>query len=171
MVNLFYCFFVYDSMPEHKKIWDDWRDGYYLELLDGCLNGIPEPPKHFLEMSEADLNSWLSKVDFGKHKRESIKKFKISPPSKQERCLNNQSTKTDVVNLQLSLENNSTLTGTAAILEQFGEEFSIPCPHHYAIPINKSEKKYDLKSARLQYEFMKSFDVHNTEMQGMERQL
>ncbi len=122
-------------------------------------------------MSEADLNLWLSKVDFGKHKRESIKKFKISPPSKQERCLNNQSIKTDVVNLQLSLENNSTLTGTAAILEQFGEEFSIPSPHHYAIPFNKSEKKYDLKSARLQYEFMRSVDVHNTEMQEMEKQL
>lgn len=158
-------------MPEHKKLWDDWLDGYYLELLDGSLNGIPKPPKPFLDMSEVDLNSWLSKVDFGKHKRESVKKFKISLPSKQERCLNNQSKKTDVVNLQLSWEDNSTLTGTAAILEQFGKEFSIPCPHHYEIPFNKLEKKYDLKSARLQYEFMRSVDVHNTEMQEMEKQL
>ncbi|CAB4029704.1 Hypothetical predicted protein [Paramuricea clavata] len=112
-----------DSMPEHKKLWDDWLDGYYLELLDGSLNGIPKPPKPFLEMSE------------------------------------------------LLLEDNSTLTGTAAILEQFGKEFSIPCPDHYEIPFNKLEKKYDLKSARLQYEFMRSVDVHNTEMQEMEKQL
>jgi transcriptional regulator of met regulon len=128
-------------MPEHKKLWNDWLDGYYLELLDGTMNSIPEPPKPFREMSEVDLNLWLSKVNLDQHKRESVKKFKISNPSKQERCLNHQTTKTDVVNLQLSLENNSTLTGTAAILEQFAEEFSIPCPHHYEIPFNKSEKK------------------------------
>ena len=33
--------------------------------------------------------------------------------------------KTDVINLSLSFEDNSTLTGTAAILDNFAEEFGI----------------------------------------------
>lgn len=75
-----------DSMPEHKKIWDQWCDGYYLELLNQSLNGIPTPPKPFGEMREAEFNSWLSRIDFAKHNSETEKKFKINPPSKQERC-------------------------------------------------------------------------------------
>lgn len=82
-----------------------------------------------------------------------------------------QSTKSNVVNLKLSLEDNSTLTGTAAILEQFGKEFSIPCPHSYEISFNMLDKKFDTMSARMQYEFMRSVHVHNTEMQQIEKEL
>lgn len=35
--------------------------------------------------------------------------------------------KTNVVTLPLSLEDKSTLTGTAAVLEEFGKEFSLAC--------------------------------------------
>ena len=91
------------SMPEHKKVWDECCDGYYLELLNQSLNGIPTPPKPFGEMCEAEFNSWLSRIDFAKHNSETEKKLS-----------------TEVVNLKLSLEDNSTLTGTAEILEQFG---------------------------------------------------
>ena len=35
--------------------------------------------------------------------------------------------KTDVLNLPLSLEGNSTLLGTAALFETFCKEFNIPC--------------------------------------------
>lgn len=35
--------------------------------------------------------------------------------------------KTDVLNLPLSLEDNSTLLGTAALFETFSKEFNIPC--------------------------------------------
>ena len=35
--------------------------------------------------------------------------------------------KSEYLILPLSLENNSTLTGTASILEQFSGEFQIPC--------------------------------------------
>lgn len=63
------------------------------------------------------------------------------------------------------------LTGTAAILEQFGKDFSISCPHHNETLFNESKKKYDLKSARLRYEFITSVDMHNTIMPEMEKQL
>ena len=67
-------------MPEHKKLWNDWCDIYYLDLLEKSLNVIPTPPKPFAEMEEAELNSWLSKVDFDKPKDDHEKKFKVSVP-------------------------------------------------------------------------------------------
>ena len=158
-------------MPEHKKLWDSWCDGYYLELLRHGLNDIPKPPKSFVDMSETEITHWLAKVDFAKHEKENEKKSKINPPSKQERCSSSQSTKSNVINLKLSLEDNSTLTGTAAILEQFGKEFSIPCSHNYEISFNKLDKTFDIMSARMQYEFMRSVDIHSAEMQHMEREM
>lgn len=75
-------------MPEHKKLWNDWCDRYHLELIDKNLNGIPTPPKPFVEMEEAELNSWLSKVDFAKHEDGHERKFKVTVPTKQELCKN-----------------------------------------------------------------------------------
>ena len=109
------------------------------------LNGIPEPSKSFRDISETEFTQWLARVDFAKQKKENEKKLKINPPSKQERCSSSRSKKSNVVNLQFSLEDNSTLIGIAAILEQFGKEFSIPCHHNNEICF---DKKFDLKAKR-----------------------
>ena len=37
--------------------------------------------------------------------------------------------KTDILILPLCLENNAATAGTAAIIEQFGKEFGVPCEH------------------------------------------
>lgn len=158
-------------MPDHKKLWDDWREHYYLELLDGCLNDVPLPPKPFTEMDEAQLNTGLSKIYLTNSNNNGRKEFTINVPAKRELCLNTQSSKTNIVHLPLSLEDNSTLNGTAAILEEFGKEFSIPCPQRNAIPFHKADKKFDLLSARTQYDFIKSVNDHHVEMSEMEKQI
>ena len=158
-------------MPEHKKLWNDWCDMYYLDLLEKSLNVIPTPPKPFVEMEEAELNSWLSKVNFEKPKDDHEQKFKVSVPKKQTICKNTQVTKTDVINFPLSLEDNSTLNGTAAIYEEFGREFSIPCAKTYDIPFNPFAKKFDLIAARTQYDFMKSVEKHQNEMSEIEKRI
>ena len=158
-------------MPGHKSLWDKWHDGYYLELLHESLNCIPTPSKPFREMRETEINLWVLKVDFAKHHSETDNKFRINPPSKSERCSSSQSLKTDVVNLRLPLEDNSTLTGTAAILKQFGKDFSIPCLHNYDVYFNKNDKKFYINSARMQYEFVKSIELYRTEMLESEKQM
>lgn len=163
--------FFKESMPEHKKLWNDWCDIYYLDLLEKSLNVIPTPPKQFVEMKEAELNSWLSKVDFDKPKDDQEQKFKVSVPKKQTLCKNTQMTKTNVINLPLSLEDNSTLNRTSAIYEEFGQEFSIPCPKTHDIPFNSSAKKFDLTAARTQYDFMKSVEMHQNKMSEIENQM
>ena len=69
------------------------------------------------------------------------------------------------------MENNATLTGTAAIFKEFRKEFSIPCPDTNEIPFNPADKKFDITSARIQYEFIKSVDVHHNEMLELDKQM
>ena len=159
-------------MPEHKKLWDDWCDRYYLELLDIGLNYIPMPPKSFSEMEEFEMNAWLSKTDLAKSIDSAEKKCKVKVPSKDDFCHCSQDiSKTDVIQLPLSTENIATLTGTASILEEFGKEFSIPCPEINEIPFNKSDKKFDIGAARNQFDFIRSVHTHQAAMLEFAKQL
>ena len=71
----------------------------------------------------------------------------------------------------MSLENNSTLTGTATIFEEFGKEFSIPCHQAHEIAFNKSKKKFDLKAAQARYDFARKVEIHHEEMPEAEKQI
>ncbi|CAB4040389.1 Hypothetical predicted protein [Paramuricea clavata] len=100
-------------------------------------------------------------------------KFRVKIPPVDEFCKSTQSiNKTDIFNLPLSLEDNSTLTGIASILEQFATEFNIPCdkPNGY-IKFDNTEKDFDLKAARKRYSFMKLVQMHHTEMVAFEKEL
>lgn len=80
--------------------------------------------------------------------------------------------KSDVVILPLSLEDNSTINGTASILEEFGHEFSISCNHDTSfLPFNENSKTFDLKEARSRFEFLKLLEKHKVEMTELKLQL
>jgi ankyrin repeat protein len=159
-------------MPDHKTLWEKWCDRYYLQLLNSFLNYIPALPKPFEEMNDVEISTWLRDTKFEDPNTPAKYNIKISPVS--EFCKNMQSTdKTDVVTLPLSLEDNSTLTGTAAVLEEFGKEFSLPCakdPRIY-IEFDRTKKEFDIKSARERYVFIKSLEEHRNLMAQMERQM
>ena len=75
-------------------------------------------------MSEQEINLRLEQPNF---KEEKQQRYKIMIPPVEEFCKKMQSTeKSEVINLPLSLEDNSTLTGTAAIVDVFAKEFAIP---------------------------------------------
>lgn len=160
-------------MPDHKKIWEDWRDRYYLELIDTCLNDVPSPPKPFKQMDEKEFNTWHSKLDFSNPDPgcNNERTFVINIPEKKGFCASPQNKITDVVHLPLSLENNSTLHGTAVIFEEFAKEFSIPCPQGNTVPFRLDNKRFDIVSARAQYAFMMSVKAHRAEMLEIERHM
>ena len=80
--------------------------------------------------------------------------------------------KSDVVILPLSLEDNSTITGTACILEEFGKEFSISCNHDTCfLTFNDNTKTFDLKEARSRFEFLTLLEKHKSEMKELKLQL
>ena len=69
--------------------------------------------------------------------------------------------KSDTTILPLSLENNSTLPGTCAILDQFGKEFSIPSTGgSQKLPFDTHSKTFCLKQAREHVEFIMMMDHH-----------
>ena len=69
--------------------------------------------------------------------------------------------KSDTTILPLSLENNSTLAGTCAILDQFGKEFSIPSTGgSQKLPFDTHSKMFCLKQAREYVEFIMMMDHH-----------
>lgn len=74
--------------------------------------------------------------------------------------------------MPLSLENNSTLTGTGVILDQFGEEFSIPTVSHVEnLPFDSNSKSFCLKKARDHTEFMLMMSHHKKQMRQYDSQL
>jgi ankyrin repeat protein len=160
-------------MSEHKMLWEKWCDRYYLQLLDKSLNRVPDPPKQINEMTEAEVHDWLRNIKFEEMAEDIRVKFRVKIPLVDEFCKSMQSIdKTDIFNLPLSLEDNSTLTGTASILKQFATEFSIPCdkPNGY-IEFDNTKKDFDLKAARERYSFMKLVQMHHTEMVAFEKEL
>ena len=160
-------------MSDHKMIWEKWCDRYFLQLLDKSLNHIPNHPKQFDEMNEAEVHAWLQKINFEEARENAPAKFRVKIPPVEEFCKNMQSlNKTDIFNLPLSLEDNLTLTGTASILEDFANEFGIPCdkPNGY-IEFDSEKKEFDLKAARDRYLFMKSVQMHHTEMLEFEKEI
>ena len=107
---------------------------------------MPKPPQPFAKMTETEFNTWFSKVDLENFESNDKKKFKGKVPSKQKLCSKSQCDKTEIINLPLSLEDNATLAGTAAIFKEFGKEFSIPCPDT-EIQFDSFNKTFDLASA------------------------
>lgn len=133
-------------MPEHMKIWEQWQDKYLLGMLDAGLNRIPETECEFSDVTEEEINAWLKQQDFTQTPRP---KFKIKVPTASSMCSRRQRVrKTETVILPLSLENNATLTGTADILEEFGQEFGIPCVHKSSyLPFDVRKGNFDIQSA------------------------
>lgn len=97
-------------------------------------------------MTEKECNQWPSSADYCIQQN-----VKISIPSIESICDTSMSTvKTDVHILPLSVENNSTLTGTSGILDQFAEEYGLSkrTDKLETLPLDKRNKNFSLKKAR-----------------------
>ena len=136
------------------------------------LNKLPESPKKLEEMNETEVNAWLRNIDFTKmNTLQPEYDITVSPVSNF--CKNMQVIKkTDVLNLPLSLEDNSTLLGTAALFETFCKEFNIPCENLVEyIEFDENKKEFNIKSARERSLFLKSFEEHAIVMKDIEKQM
>ena len=151
------------------KIWNEAQDSYNLQLLKIGLNQIPEPDKDFQEMTEEEFVEWLNKQDLDQLKKNKGKYVVQVPETVKAHGVNKKS---EVVILPLSLEDNSTISVTASILEEFGKEFSITCSHDTCfLPFNENTKTFDLKEARSRFEFLKLLEKHKVEMNELKSQL
>ena len=144
------------------------QDYFLLKVLDSALNSIPDSSKKLQDMDEKEFGDWLAKQDF-KEKRQPNFTIKLPQTTIESNpCCG----KTDTLILPLSLENNATTTGTAAIIEQFGKEFGVPCEHDKEyLPFDKKGQTFDINAARCHQDFLTSLNKHKSEMTETIRQL
>ncbi|KAI8490282.1 hypothetical protein Bbelb_320200 [Branchiostoma belcheri] len=145
-----------DAHPELAKIWEEAQDSLYRELLDIGLNQLPEDTQLQSDKTPAEQKAWLSTQSF-----KSANKYAIRhKPAKPSTCK-----KSDITVLPLSTENEATLTGTASIIEEFAQEFSIPIERKdiQYLPFNEHNIQFDITAARKRYEFNQSIQQHRVD--------
>ncbi|KAK3745448.1 hypothetical protein QZH41_016246 [Actinostola sp. cb2023] len=87
-------------------------------------------------------------------------------------AVNSQIDFEDLVADNILLEDNATLPGTASIMEEFGQEFGIPCNHTVKLlEFDEKNHSFDLKGARIHFEFLKIMHLHRDEMALLEEQM
>ncbi len=159
--TVFFTCVISESHPDHLKVWNDVKDNFLLEILDQALNTIPESDKPISDMTEKEFNDWLTKQDFSKKRKQ---EYDIRVPKLQMQS-SPHCEKSDTLILPLSLENNATTTGTAAIIEEFGKEFGVPCEHAKEyLPFDDTNKAFNIEAARKHHLFLASFKEHKKDM-------
>ena len=108
-------------------LWEKIKDSYFLNLLDVGLNKIPPCSKPIEELSDRECDVWIKESLSSRNSETHEESYHIDHPKLEKEFP--LSRKNDYLILPLSLENSATLTGTAAILEHFSNEFKIPCQH------------------------------------------
>ncbi len=149
------------------KVWKEFQDNFLLRALNTSLNCIPNPSL-FYSMNEKEFDQWLNKQDFSKNDKQ-IFDIKLPQTSIE---LDPHCSKSETLILPLSLENNATTTGTAAIIEHFGKEFGVPCNHAKEyMPFDDKSKTFDIAAVRSHHEFLASLREHKREMADMAHNL
>ena len=154
---------LYSAKSEDGALFEKYKDYYILSAMEKAYNGLPTAKKNVSDMNEAEFNAWISSSDFSKPK----KRYKLHVPQLEEIIdMTHSSRKTTTYVLPLSLEDNATIAGTSAILQQFETEFglysSLKSPEF--LPYDTLKKYFDVDTARSRYECMASHSKHTCDM-------
>ena len=144
-------------------------DTFLLESLYCALNEVTPSRKKFKDMTEPELNSFMTNADFNTQA-----KYKIKVPKESELVtVRGPAEKSNVHILPLFLEDNSTIIGTMSILDQLASDFSLPNEKKGAeyLPFDSVSGTLDFHSARSHFELLISQHNHQSNMGELERQL
>lgn len=143
-------------------------DAFLLEALDNALNKIPPNREKFRDMTELELNSFISNANFQPQSNYIIKVSK-----ERDLVTSRAEAKSNVQVLPLSLEDNSTVAGTMSILDQLAPDFFLPNekkgPRY--LPFDSVSGTFDVHSARSHFELLISQYNHQSHTGESERQL
>ena len=135
-----------------------------------------EVPDEFVELSEArkgetDFNNFVKKHWPGNppSKSPEIKRFmNVNVPVSSQECPEVSNEKSDILVLPISLQDESSTTGTASILEELAEILRIPLPDdkNYLL-FDPVKLQFDIEDARRRFIFLKSMDAHKKEHENI----
>ncbi len=168
IINLVAEDLTIDSNDPHLEIWNDWKDKFLLQGLDACLNRFPRS-LDLTSVNEKGFDDWLKK--FKPYRKNDNYKITMKDDFSSHLPTGVQK-KSDVSVLPLSLENNSTVAGAGASLQEFGSMIDIPCkqPPTY-LPYDSANKVFSLKQARTHCEYVRLLDDHQKDMIEFKKQL
>ena len=158
-----------ENDQDKVKLWESARDKYLLDVLDKALNHIPSREASALhKMTEKEVNNWLRTAELEK----STKSFKINVQQKVVSDILG-SVESDVVQLPLSLEDNSTIAGTLNILTDFADLFALPTSKiaKEFCPMDTISMKFDVKLARAHFELRSTLIHHQNYMADLKTKL
>ena len=104
---------LYPEWSRKTDVFESAVDAFWLEVLDDALNKLPPSRKKRKEMTESELNSFISNADWNTQARYKIKVLQDTT------LVTNRSplTKSNVHVLPLSLDDNNTIVGTMSTLD------------------------------------------------------
>ena len=145
-----------ENDEEKLEVFDAAVDRYLISLLHDALNKVPFTLSQLKDMSEKELNSFLTAEGF---KDLPEPEYDIDVPS-EEHVLKDivPPTKSNVHILPLSLEDNSTIFGTMSILDNLAKTFSLPNEKNVGefVPFDSSTGLFDVSYARSHFELILS---------------
>ncbi len=144
-----------EHYEKKQELWERSQDKYLLELLDDALNNCPSTEtKSLFEMNEAECQKVLSKSNSASEKA-SKKQFNLKVPGKvTDGKLDGKMT--NIESLELSLEDDNTITGTYAILSEFSKEFNMydDTGTQEYVPFDSTKSRFDVEKARSHFELL-----------------
>ena len=108
-------------------------------------------------LTEKDFNDWLKKFD----PERNYENYRLTLTNAADvmKISTSHHEKSDVSVLELSVENNSTVAGSGAIIHEFQNAFGMP------------SKTFSLKQARSHFEYIRMLHDHHSDMADYEQQL
>ena len=159
----------YTSYKDKVELWQKYRDMYLLSIMDAAYNKVPKLGKDRMkDMSETDFDTWLKNANFSTVKAQ----FEIDVPNVKS-IIKSTHLKTNVSILPLSLDDNSTIAGTATILDDWENILSLPFSSDKTtfIPFDVVLGNFDIQLARSRVEYLNSKFRHQNYMADHEAQL
>ena len=166
----------FTSDKSKVEMLEKYKEMYFLDLMSLAYNNILGLPKKELrDLTESEFDEWLKNTDFSKSKIN----FMIDIPEVTS-IIRSCHAKTDIHILPLSLEDNSTIAGTASIFDDWIKTFNLPSSDDKTSFISFDFKRgsLDIQLARSRVEYLNSkyrhqsyMAVHETELRSKEKAL
>jgi hypothetical protein len=148
------------------ELWNEVQANFLLKLLNTSLICISSSDKDVVDMDEKDFDHWLKNFSESTTTDYDI----VIPPlsiKSNPNCI-----MSDTLILPLSLEDNTTTTGTAAIMEEFRKEFGISCDHAKVyLTFDDRNNELHLNAGREHHVFISSLHENKSTMAKTVQQL
>ena len=158
-----------ENNPQHLNVWEQWSNYYLLVNISLALNKLPKE-KDLNKMTEKEFDEWLSKTD----QQKDISTYKLCPPTLHSLFsgYDLQAKKSNIYHLSLSLENNSTVSGTGGILDELAKNYGMPSSEcKEMLPYDSQSKSFGLKHSGEHCGFLRFMHDHESEMAQFEKLL